>query len=172
MGVMETGKILYTVIDQTCVLKFSGAIVYNISPRFDQFVKKITNCNHITSFVIDLTNALYIDSTNLGILARLHEITRKHSSLPPTLISSNENINDVLHTVGFSKIFTIVNSIQDIACSLEELPTIESSREELALIMLKAHRELVRLNKTNQELFKDVIKYLEQDTNRFNPCAE
>ncbi len=161
---MVNGKILYAMVDKTCVLKFLGSIAYNISPGFDRFLQRITHDTTIDSFVIDLTETLYIDSTNLGLLARLHEFSLKQSTVPPTLISNRENINEVIFNIGFSNIFNIVECVDENCTNLNELPQFESTPDKLAPIILKAHRELVKLNENNKELFMDIVKYLEQDT--------
>ncbi len=161
---MKHGKILYAMVDKTCVLKLIGSIVYNLSPDFDRFLQKITHDEDINSFVVDLTETSYIDSTNLGLLAKLHEFSEEQSLVTPTLISNRENINEVLFNVGFSNIFNIIDCVDTNCTGLNHIPQAESSPGNLARIVLKAHQKLAKLNGTNRELFKDVINYLEQDT--------
>ncbi len=161
---MENGRISFAVIDKTCLLKFKGSIDFHISPDFDKFLQKLSTRSDIESFVIDLTEAAHIDSTNLGLLARLRDISPGQSAVPPTLISNNENINEVLYNVGFSRIFNIIEHVDTDFMHLENVSHMESSPDNLAIIMLKAHTELVKLSESNKELFKDVIEYLEKDT--------
>jgi len=160
---MQDGKILYAMVDNTCVLKLIGAIVYSISPEFDRFLQKVITHGGIDSFVVDLTGTSYIDSTNLGLLAKLREYSSDQSEMQPTLISNKPNINEVLYNIGFASIFNIVDCIDENCSNFEELTFSDTIPDNLAPIMLKAHRELIKLNKTNKELFKDVVKYLEQD---------
>jgi anti-anti-sigma factor len=161
---MENGKILYAVIGSTCVLKMIGSIAYNISPSFDRFIQKISEDESAKSFVIDLTETTYIDSTNLGLLARLHAVSSDRGDDCPTMISNSRVINDVLYTIGFNGLFNIVDCQNDLLCDMKELPALkDDSADSLAKIMLKAHCELAALSKNNRELFADVITYLKDD---------
>ena len=161
---MEDGKILYAIVEDTCILKMVGAIVYRISPGFDQFLQKVSEDKSVTNFIVDLTDTVHIDSTNLGLLAKLHEFSVAKSSEMPTVVSTKESINEVLKNIGFSKMFNLIDSLDDVQSGFKELPQGENSKENLSEIMLNAHRELAKLNEVNKEAFKDVIKYLEEET--------
>ena len=161
---MRDGKILYAMTENTCIIKMVGAIIYRISPVFDRFLKKVSEDKSITHFIIDLTDTSHIDSTNLGLLARLHEFSVAKSSEMPTVVSTKESINDELKNIGFSKMFNIIDSLDDSQSSFKELPSDENLKENLSEIMLNAHRDLAKLNEVNKEIFKDVIKYLEEES--------
>ena len=161
---MEDGKILYAMVENTCILKMVGAIVYRISPDFDRFLQKVSEDKSVTNFIVDLTDTSHIDSTNLGLLAKLHEFSVSKSTEMPTVVSTKESINEVLKNIGFSNMFNIIDCLDDIQSSFKELPQNECLKGNLSEIMLKAHRELAKLNEANKEIFKDVIKYLEEET--------
>lgn len=161
---MDDGKILYAMVENTCILKMVGAIVYRISPGFDRFLQKVSEDKSVTNFIVDLTDTSHIDSTNLGLLARLHEFSVAKSSEMPTVVSTKESINEVLRNIGFSKMFNIIDCLDNIQSSFKEFPQDENLKENLSEIMLNAHRELAKLNEANKEIFKDVIKYLEEET--------
>ena len=129
---MQDGKILYAIVDGTCILKLVGAIIYSLSPGFDSFLDKIVQDKEVDSFTIDLTETSYIDSTNLGLLAKLPKFSPDQSSGPPTLISNQDSINEVLHNVGFPKIFNIIDYQDEKDSLLTELPKIESGQENLS----------------------------------------
>lgn len=59
----------------------------------------------------------------------------------------------------------VVEKVDTDYMNLEKIPHLENSADNLTKIMLKAHTELIKLNETNKELFKDVIEYLEKDAN-------
>lgn len=161
---MEDGKIYYTVIDNICVIKMVGRIAYKISPNFDRFIEKIKNNATVNNFVVDLREAAHIDSTNLGLLAKLNRYSRTKSARPPTVISTQDNINHLLLNIGFAAFFDIVDNMDDIQSTFNKLPHMKDAGEKITNIMLEAHHELANMNETNHELFKDVIKYLEGDT--------
>ena len=161
---MKDGRIFYAIVDNTCVLKLVGAIMYSIGPGFDHFIEDVIHESDIDTFTIDLTETSYIDSTNLGLLAKLPKFSSHHVSNPPVLISNQDSINEVLDNVGFTKIFTIVDCYEEALPALQELPRTENDERTLSQTVLKAHRELVDLNKPNKDRFKDVVEYLEKDT--------
>ena len=161
---MEDGKIYYTVIDNICVIKMVGRIAYKISPNFDRFIEKIKNNSTVNNFVVDLREAAHIDSTNLGLLAKLNRYSRTKSARPPTVISTQDNINHLLLNIGFAAFFDIVDNMDDIQSTFNKLPHMKDAGEKITNVMLEAHHELANMNETNHELFKDVIKYLEGDT--------
>lgn len=163
---MEEGKMLFRVIDHICVLKLTGSIVYTMSSSFDWFLKKIIKDKSVTSFIVDLTSTTYIDSTNLGLLARLYEfrLTKRVNNV--TMVSCNRTVNEILRSVGFFKIFTIVESMENFDIDLQEMAQDTSSRNNLKETMLSAHRSLGKLNMGNKEQFKDVIKFLEKESER------
>ena len=161
---MEDGKICYAIVDDTCMLKLTGSIVYRISPCFDRFLQKVSAEPGVEKFVVDLTGATHIDSTNLGLLARLHEYSFNRSGLRPTVISTKENINEVLKNIGFAGMFTMVETTEPNESEYTDVASAPCDRKNLSDVMLNAHRELAKLNETNKEKFRDVIKYLEEET--------
>lgn len=160
---VDDGKIYYTMVDTICVIKMVGRIAYRISPNFDLFLEKVKDRSQVKNFVVDLTEATYIDSTNLGLLAKLNRFSRTKSSCPPTIISTNVTINTLLLNIGLSSIFDIVDNANDIQSTFDKLPHMKDAGDRIAEIMRKTHQELAEMSKTDKELFKDVVRYLEGD---------
>ena len=63
------GSILHTTVDATHVLKLTGDVKVSQSPALSRFIENLAEFDILQSFVIDLTDALSIDSTALGFLA-------------------------------------------------------------------------------------------------------
>ncbi len=154
---------LYTVIEDICVLKMVGTIAYEVSPDLDRFLTKMLDNLNVKRFVIDLTETSYIDSTNLGVLVKLYRFSCEGSIKPTAIISPHSNINEMLSNIGFFNIFNIVKNLDNIKADLVELPHEECDKNNLAKIMFDAHLNLSRLTPENREQFKDVVKFLQQD---------
>jgi len=168
---MEDGKIYYTMVDTVCIIKMVGRIAYKISPNFDLFLEKVKDNPEVDNFVVDLTEATHIDSTNLGLLAKLNRFSRIKSNNPPTLISTNHGINRLLLNIGLSSVFAVVDNVNDIHSTFDSLPHMKDAGDRVAEIMLKTQQELAEMSRTNRELFKDVVRYLEGDIPNNKPIA-
>ena len=138
-----------------------GKIVYKISPGFDSFLQQIDSIVNI--FIVDLIEAEYLDSTNLGLLAKLLSISSLRSGSPPILISPHKNINEIFKNVGFFKLFTIVDSWKNTYTDFKELPQGTYTKENLGEIMLQAHEDLSQLNEENKIQFENVLTFLNKE---------
>ena len=160
---MEDGKILYSIVEDTCIIKMTGAMVYKSCQDFNRFLEKVRNDTSIGKFVIDLTETTYINSTNLGLLSKLYEISNTKSGSRPIIISTQHNINEILFDIGFSNIFDIIQDVDMIESNFQKIPEVEDSQNNIGKIMLESHQTLSKLNIKNKAQFKDVIKFLKQD---------
>jgi hypothetical protein len=59
--------------------------------------------------VIDLTETRSIDSTTLGLLAKLSILSRQKVGLLPTVVTTHEDITRLLQSMGFDQVFNIVD---------------------------------------------------------------
>jgi len=157
---MGNGEILYSMVNDTCVIKMNGNVGFKISPAFDRFLDKLIKDSNVDKFVVDLTDATHIDSTNLGLLVKLYKTSRVKANTP-TLISTQDHIKNLLLSIGLDQLFTIIDTNDHAQPDLQNIPDMEDAGEKVAKVMLKAHRELAQMSATNKELFQDVVKYLE-----------
>ncbi len=158
---MLEGKILFTTQDDICFLKLVGSITCTTISGFDAFVEKLAKDESLKEVFIDLCSTVYIDSTNLGLIAEIAGIMRKKGKPRPTILSTNEKVNSNIESMGFDKVFTIVNDQKKSREKLREIPEIEYDDEKKAHMILKAHKNIVKLNEKNRALFKDVIEIFE-----------
>ena len=68
---MDNGTVLHASHDDVHVLRFIGDIRYTLSPSIEHFLEGVFDGPKPAGFVIDLTETDSIDSTNLGLLARI-----------------------------------------------------------------------------------------------------
>lgn len=164
---MAQGRIMYARHEDVYVLKFIGGIHYGQNWSFDLskalagFLDKIFAEKDFEDIVIDLTEATSIDSTNLGLLARIAIFMQEKKGRRPTIVSTNANVSQTLHTVGFRQIFTIVEKPWDTLAADAELPTKGDRDVNVPRMLLVAHRTLSALNDANAERFKDLVETLE-----------
>jgi len=143
------------------VLKCSGEIRLNLCSTLDNLVESITQDPEFKTVVIDLTETEIIDSTTLGLLAKIAMAAQQQSNFLPTLISTNPDITRIITSMGFDKIFIIVREPASRIEELEEIPVLKASEQQVRDKVLDAHKVLMGLNSRNREEFKNLVRALE-----------
>lgn len=159
---MSNGKIQFAEQEGTFVLKFVGEIRLTLCSVLDSTIEQIFSATNFSSIVIDLIDTRSIDSTTLGLLAKLSILSRQKVGLLPTLVTSNPDITRLLHSMGFDQVFNIVDQPQLTSESLQDLPCQDVSEEEVRSKVLEAHRILMSLNDSNRQAFRDLVEALER----------
>lgn len=158
---MTTGKIQFAESEGTFVLKFVGDVRLTLCAALDAYIEKIFSVLTFNAIIIDLTETDGIDSTSLGLLAKLSILSKKKVGFLPTLVSNQEDMNRLLLSMGFDQVFNIVSQITPTESELEDLPGQLLSEELVKDKVLEAHRILMNLNEHNREAFRDLVSALE-----------
>jgi len=158
---MSDGRILVAEQDGVYVLKFLGDVRLTLCPSLDLYLDNALHSRHFRSVLIDLTETQGIDSTSLGILAKLAVRMRKQVQRVPTLVSINNNITRILLSMGFDKVFTLVNDLDHELPPCDQLKNANCSEQEMQEKVLEAHKALMGLNDKNQQEFKSLVDALE-----------
>lgn len=162
MAIMMAGyKILQAEKQGIYVLKFIGEIRLNLCSTLDNLVESITQDPSFKTVVIDLTETDIIDSTTLGLLAKIAMAAEKRSKFLPTLISTNPDVTRIIASMGFDKIFIILKEPASCIKELEEIPVLKASEQQVREKVLDAHKVLMSLNSRNREEFKNLVRALE-----------
>ena len=155
------GRILVANGDGTYLMKFVGDVRLSLGAAFDELLDRLFQGGQLRSILVDLSAADNIDSTSLGVLARLSMQAKARLGCVPTLVSTRPDITRLLTTMGFDDIFHIVDEPLQHERQLGELPKGDLSPEELRGRVLAAHRHLMGMNDDNKERFKDLVASLE-----------
>ena len=158
---MATGRIQYAESDGTFILKFLGDVRLTLSAALDAYIDKVVSVLHFKSIVIDLTETENIDSTSLGLLAKLSILSSERLGLLPTLVSNQADMLRLLQSMGFEQVFNIVAESTPTDAELKELPAQVLSEEQVREQVLEAHRLLMDLNEHNRNAFIDLVSSLE-----------
>jgi anti-anti-sigma factor len=159
---MSNGKIQFAEQDGIFVLKFVGEVRLTLCSALDATIEKIFASANFTSSVIDLIETRSIDSTTLGLLAKLSILSRQKVGLLPTLVTDQPDITRLLHSMGFDQVFNIVDQPSVTPENLTDLPSQDVSEPEVKARVLEAHRILMGLNESNREAFHDLVLALER----------
>jgi anti-anti-sigma factor len=160
---MANGRISYGMRDNACIINFSGEIRCVLSPALDSYLEKLFAEPDVNDITIDLTETECIDSTILGLLAKIANFMQDRFAKRATIVSVNEDINRFLECVGFDDEFIIVDQTEGPEWDKQTLTTIEPAVHPTAGMILDAHLNLSALNETNREMFKDVVEKLSSE---------
>lgn len=160
---MQSGEYLYSLRDGCCVLKLVGSLTYSASGDLDNFIEKLFEPSPAPDVIVDLSETKSIDSTNLGLLAKIARASLDQKQRKTILISPKPDINRVLKSVGFDGVFDIVRSSETPGGEMDKIPHRDISDQELANTLLAVHRALMELNETNRAVFKNVVRFLEKE---------
>lgn len=163
---MSNGQILHGSHNGVEVLRYRGDVRHTLCVALDRYLQQLLQRTDIQGFVVDLTEVLSIDSTNLGMLARLARAMKKAGLPNVTLISNQPDINELLEAVGFDQEFDIVETLDTTLDAVAEIPSPESENPTSSRLLLEAHRALMRLNEVNRTRFRDVVLAFEEELKR------
>ena len=163
MAESNCGKALYAVHQGTYVVKLVGEIRVPICATLDGFIENLFHDTRLNSILIDLSETSVIDSTALGLLAKIAIQSKKRFDQKPLIISTRPDISRVLSTMGFENVFNIVHVAPVKNPRMSEMPNVPCDKGNACDKVLEAHRILMDMNEHNRETFKDVVAALEQD---------
>jgi len=158
---MRPGQILVADHGGVYVIKMVGDVRLTLCVSFDQFIDTMFNRDDFCEVMFDLSDAEAIDSTTLGLMAKIALQGREQRGITPVVYSTNDSINRLLHTMGFQEIFTIVDQLEPPVAPDQPLPAV-AEEQEVKEKVVEAHKILMGLNQENRETFRNLVKMLEQ----------
>src|SRR4051794_11944300 len=161
---MSDGRIFHAATGQRHVLRYQGRTDYTIAPALERFAEGLFDGNGPTGLVFDLREATLLDSTNLGLLARLASRVDEVGGRA-TIVSTNDDITDVLRSMGLAAMFQIASDdpvLHEVGPG-DEIPVEPTGQRELIRTMLEAHRVLAGIDENDRSGFKAVIEGLESE---------
>ena len=158
---MSDCKILQAEQRGIYVLKFVGEVRLNLCSTLDQIIEDMVSNPEFRTVVVDLTQTEVIDSTTLGLLAKIAMASEERSHFLPTLITTNPDVTRIIQSMGFDRIFLILREPATEPDELEEIPVMKASEQEVRDKVLDAHRVLMSLNNSNHEEFRNLVRALE-----------
>ncbi|MAA72818.1 MAG: anti-anti-sigma factor [Bermanella sp.] len=160
---MNTGKILVAQSQGIYIIKFVGDVRLSLCSTLDQFTDQMFESDEFKTVIIDLTETQCIDSTSLGQLAKISILYKEKYGQLPTIISTQDDINRILMSMGFDQVFYIVKELVSHVEYLDELPLKSVDEAEMKKRVLEAHKLLMDMNQNNRDAFQDLVNSLEEN---------
>jgi len=156
--------------DDVICIKVRGRATVKTSVPLKAIIEE-RRARGIIHYILVLDECLIMDSTFLGVLANqafeLVEDGDPKGSIQ--LLNPNERLQGLLDNLGVLELFHVVH--QKISSHQEPYSAVSESLEsgsktEMTETSLNAHRALIALNPANEDKFKDVTRFLEDELNR------
>lgn len=160
---MKQGKILFAEHDGAYILRLQGDVRLNLCTALDSFIADMFASQNFLSIMIDLSEAEGVDSTTLGLLAKLSIESQQQHNFRPVIFSDNDDITRLLESMGFHEVFDIRPQAMGDVCELGELPANTSSEAQVNARVVEAHRILCELNYDNKLKFQELLQVLDND---------
>ncbi len=158
---MSSGKILVSDEQGNYLLKFSGDVRVTLCGSLNRHIETIFGSEHVKQVVVDMLEAECVDSTTLGLMAKLGLYCRKEYSVNVQVFCQNPSILRTLDCMGLDEIFDIFQEVPDIDAELHDIGSVDTELDEIRRQVLEAHKLLMQLNPDNSKEFTDLIRALE-----------
>jgi len=158
---MKPGQILVADHQGVYVIKMLGDVRLTFCISFDQFIEKMFGDSQFTSVLFDLSEAEAIDSTTLGLMAKISILGQERHGILPVVLATNPGIQRILHTMGFADIFTIVDKLDAPILAERALVCENCDEQQVKAKVLEAHQILMGMNNQNADAFRDLVNMLQ-----------
>ncbi|MAA87147.1 MAG: anti-anti-sigma factor [Haliea sp.] len=159
---MEEGRILAASQDGAYVVRLTGDVRLTLCTTIDDYVQRMLDNPDFASVWVDLCDAEGIDSTTLGLLAKLALEVRARYGFTPAIYSSNPSITRLIKSMGFQRLY----DLHEDACANPEcidcIPLVKGSEASVRDKVIEAHRVLMGISEENRARFKDLMVVLER----------
>lgn len=160
---MAEGKFLAASQDGAYVIRLTGDVRLTLSTTIDEYFHAMYDDPHFVSVWVDLCDAEGIDSTTLGMLAKLALEVKQKFGFVPAIYSCSSGINRLLKSMGFQRLFELHEEVCAAPQNINEIPAISGTEQTVKQKVLEAHRVLMGLNDDNRAQFKDLMAVLEAE---------
>ncbi|PCJ39951.1 MAG: anti-anti-sigma factor [SAR86 cluster bacterium] len=160
---MNSGKILAAEYNHMPVLKLVGDVRVLMSSTIDNYFSSLYSKAILDAMIVDLTETTGIDSTALGLLAKMAIQLRNRFNVKPSIISTNPDITRILKGMSFDIIFDIVEEPLESEANFNELNHISEPEEVIKQKVIVAHQALMTLSADNKLEFQDLVSALKNN---------
>ena len=165
-------KVLHAEKEGYQVLKFIGDVRLSLSPSISSYLSRVREFENFRGMLVDLSETTSIDSTALGLIAKLAIFCREAFGHTLSIITPRDDIRRLLLSMSMQQVSIISSEFPTAKTRLEELPLEAASEEVLLKQVLEAHEILISLAAENESRFKDLVESLRKEqSDRFSPAT-
>ena len=120
------------------ILKFVGEVRLGLGPAISSYLSRVRELEACRGMVVDLSETTAIDSTALGLIAKLGICCRETFGQTLSIVSPREDIRRLLLSMSMEEVSVITSEPLTASATLEELPEEVVSEELLLKQVLEA----------------------------------
>ena len=166
---MQNGEVLAGCVDQIFYLRFTGDVRLPWCVSLENYCTHVLQNLPVRSMLIDLSQSDNLDSTTLGILAKIGIAAKRRLNRAPDIYVEDRGIERLLASMGFAAIFTVHRAPPPAQPQLPVLPILDAPDAEMQDSVIDAHRALMQMNQHNTDQFKSLVKTLEDSRDKTDP---
>jgi anti-anti-sigma regulatory factor len=158
------GRILVADHEGVYVIKMVGDVRLTLCVSFDQYIEILFGKNDFCTILFDLAEAEGLDSTTLGLIAKIAVKSEAVKNIKPIIICNSPDILKLLNSMASETVCQSIENPPQDYCATSELSCLDVAENEESVVkekVLEAHCVLMGLNESNRETFKDLVKTLD-----------
>ena len=110
---MSTGHVEYASLNGTHIFKLIGEVRAQSCISLDKLLNKLEQQDNVVGAIVDLTETSFIDSTVLGVLAKLGLKLKQLHKIQAVMLSTNSDITTLANSMGLGQVFVILDYCGD-----------------------------------------------------------
>jgi anti-anti-sigma factor len=159
---MREGRILAASHNGAYVIRLEGDVRLTLCTTIDDYFQQMFADPAFASVWVDLCDAEGLDSTTLGLLAKLALNVDQRFGFQPAIYSCDAGINRLLRSMGFQRLFELREEVCGDPDEAVAIPVVEGSEAAVKDKVIEAHKVLMGLSAENRARFKDLLSVLER----------
>lgn len=160
---MQNGQVLAGCEERILYLQFIGDVRLPWCVSLENYCENTITDEQINTIKIDLSKAENLDSTTLGILAKIGLLATRQLQCQVEIYSTVPSIDRLMQSMGFTSVFQIFDHLPATMPELSELPFLDAPEREVQDSVIGAHRTLMDIDQDNQNKFKSLVDTLEKN---------
>ncbi len=168
---MSTGHFEYASFNGTHIFKLIGEVRAQSCISLDKLLSKIEQQQNVVGAIVDMTQTTFIDSTVLGILAKLGLKLKQVHQIQALMLSTNPDITTLANSMGLGQVFVILNYCGDPSVCTLALMEEHITHSAMLTTVLDAHKTLMELNKSNENMFEPLVKQLQKEQDNLEQAS-
>ncbi len=156
------GRILAASQDGSYVIRLVGDVRLTLCTSLDDFFQHMFDDPNFASVWVDLCDVEGLDSTTLGLLAKLALKVKERFGFEPAIYCCDPGISRLLKSMAFHRLFKLHEESCSNPADIAEIPSVKCNEDSVKKKVIEAHRVLMSISDENRDRFKDLLTVLER----------